>query len=93
MESFAGAIAQHGYSILFFVVLAESIGLPIPAAIGLLVAGAASAKGPLHVGEVLLMAYSAMLIGDNLLFLGGRATGWVPLAQALVASAHTTHKA
>lgn len=81
MESLTGAIAQHGYSILFFVVLAESIGLPIPAAIGLLVAGAASAHGahgsaPLHPGQVLFMAYSAMMIGDNLLFFGGRATGW-----------------
>ena len=76
MEFFTAAIAQHGYSILFGVVLAESVGLPIPAAVGLLVAGGASAKGPLNAGHALLMAYSAMLIGDNLLFLLGRFTGW-----------------
>jgi membrane protein DedA with SNARE-associated domain/rhodanese-related sulfurtransferase len=76
VEFLTVAIAQHGYSILFCIVFAESMGLPIPAAIGLLIAGGASAKGPLHPGHVLLMAYSAMLIGDNLLFLAGRYTGW-----------------
>jgi membrane protein DedA with SNARE-associated domain/rhodanese-related sulfurtransferase len=76
VESIAAAIAQHGYSLLFFVVLAESIGFPIPAAVGLLVAGGASAKGPLNAGHALLMAYWAMMIGDNILFVAGRYTGW-----------------
>ncbi len=76
MEFLSGAITQYGYFILFFAVLAESIGLPVPAAIALLVAGGASAKGPMHPGQSLLVAYSAMLIGDNLLYLAGRATGW-----------------
>jgi membrane protein DedA with SNARE-associated domain/rhodanese-related sulfurtransferase len=76
VESLTAAIAQHGYSILFFVVLAEAIGLPVPAAVGLLVAGGASAKGPLHPGEALLFAFLAMLIGDNLLYALGRWAGW-----------------
>jgi membrane protein DedA with SNARE-associated domain/rhodanese-related sulfurtransferase len=76
VESLTAAIAQHGYSILFFVVLAEAIGLPVPAAVGLLVAGGASAKGPLHPGHALLFAFAPMLLGDNLLFLLGRYTGW-----------------
>jgi membrane protein DedA with SNARE-associated domain/rhodanese-related sulfurtransferase len=76
VEFLTGAITQHGYSILFCVVLCEAIGLPIPAAIGLLVAGGASAKGPLAASHALLIAYSAMLIGDNLLFVLGRYTGW-----------------
>ena len=76
MESLASAIAQHGYSILFFVVLAESIGLPVPAAVGLLIAGGASARHHLQGGEALALAVTAMLIGDNLLFLLGRRTGW-----------------
>jgi membrane protein DedA with SNARE-associated domain/rhodanese-related sulfurtransferase len=76
VEFLTAAIAHHGYSILFCVVLAESIGLPIPAAVALLVAGGASAKGPLSPGHALAMAYSATLIGDNLLFLLGRYTGW-----------------
>lgn len=76
MEWLTAAIAQHGYSILFFVVLAEALGLPVPAAVGLLVAGGASAKGPLHPGECLLVAFLAMLIGDNLLYTLGRMAGW-----------------
>jgi membrane protein DedA with SNARE-associated domain/rhodanese-related sulfurtransferase len=76
MESLTGAIAQHGYSILFFVVFAESVGFPIPSAIGLLIAGGASARGSLQPGHALAMAYVAMLLGDNLLFLLGRFTGW-----------------
>jgi membrane protein DedA with SNARE-associated domain/rhodanese-related sulfurtransferase len=76
MEYLISAIGQHGYSILFFVVLAEAIGLPVPAALGLLVAGGASARGTLHAGEAIGIAVCAMLIGDNLLFLLGRWTGW-----------------
>ena len=69
-------ISQHGYSILFALVLAEAIGLPVPAALALLFAGGSSAKGPLQLGFVLLASLSAMLIGDTLLFLLGRHTGW-----------------
>jgi len=76
VEILSASIAQHGYSILFFVVLAEAMGLPVPAAVGLLVAGGASAKGPLAPGHAILMAYVAMLLADNVLFLLGRYTGW-----------------
>jgi membrane protein DedA with SNARE-associated domain/rhodanese-related sulfurtransferase len=69
-------ISQHGYSILFALVFAEAIGLPVPAALALLFAGGSSAKGPLQLGLVLLTSLSAMLIGDILLFLLGRHTGW-----------------
>ncbi len=69
-------LTQHGYSILFALVFAEAIGLPVPAALALLVAGAASAKGPLQLGSVLLSALGAILVGDALLFLLGRHTGW-----------------
>ncbi len=81
MEFLTAAIAQHGYSILFCAVLAESVGFPVPAAVALLVAGGASAGGahrvaPLNAGHALAMAYTAMLVADNLLFLLGRHTGW-----------------
>src|SRR5437763_1309401 len=69
-------ITQHGYSILFALVFAEAMGLPVPAALALLVAGASSAKGSLHLGFVLLTSFSALVLGDALLFLLGRYTGW-----------------
>ena len=68
--------AQHGYSLLFALVFAEAIGLPVPAALALLIAGASSARGPLHLGLVLLVSFIALLSGDVLLFLLGRRTGW-----------------
>ena len=39
MEFLASAIAQHGYSILFAIVFLEAIGIPVPAAVGLIIAG------------------------------------------------------
>jgi membrane protein DedA with SNARE-associated domain/rhodanese-related sulfurtransferase len=81
MESLLSGISQHGYSILFAIVFMEAIGLPVPAALGLLVAGGASARGslslPLTVGTSLL----AMIAGDTLMFLMGRYTGWWLLGQ------------
>src|SRR5437879_2792263 len=76
MESIVLAVAKYGYSILFGVVLAESVGLPIPAALGLLVAGAACAHGTLPVWQMIATGIVAMLLGDNLLFTLGRYTGW-----------------
>ena len=69
-------ITQNGYAILFLLVLAEALGFPVPAALALLVAGGSSAKGPLHLDIVLLISVSALLLGDGLLFLLGRHTGW-----------------
>ncbi len=66
----------HGYLMLFSVVLAESIGLPVPAAVGLIIAGGASARHAMHPVQALAVALTAMLLGDNLLFLLGRYTGW-----------------
>ena len=52
------------------------MGLPVPAAVGLLIAGGASARHDLFAAKALLFALSAMLLGDNFLFLLGRKTGW-----------------
>ncbi len=61
---------------MFAIVFAEAIGLPVPAALALLIAGGAAAKHPAQLGLVLLASFSAMLIGDSLMFLLGRHTGW-----------------
>jgi membrane protein DedA with SNARE-associated domain/rhodanese-related sulfurtransferase len=70
------ALAQHGYSILFATVFLEAIGLPVPAALALLVAGGAAARGFLQVPYALGAALVAMLAGDILMYLLGRYTGW-----------------
>jgi membrane protein DedA with SNARE-associated domain len=80
MESLLAGLAEHGYGILFAAVFLEAIGLPVPAALALLLAGGASARGSLHTGLALGSALSAMFLGDTLMFLMGRYTGWWLLA-------------
>jgi len=69
-------LAQHGYSILFAAIFLESIGFPVPAALALLIAGGASARGSLQSSYALGGAVLAMVSGDALMFLMGRYTGW-----------------
>jgi len=70
------ALAQHGYSILAGIVFLEAIGVPVPAAVALLIAGGAAARGVLQAQYVFGIAVFAMLAGDTLMFLLGRYTGW-----------------
>ena len=58
------------------VVFLEAMGLPIPAALALLIAGGASAGGSLSPWLALAGAVAAMMVADTLLFLLGRYTGW-----------------
>ena len=76
MTNFLSGIGHHGYLLIFMVVLAEAIGLPVPAAVALVAGGAAAAAGALSVAKVLILALVAMLIGDTLLFVLGRYMGW-----------------
>ena len=83
MNNFLSLIAHHGYLLIFLVVLAEAIGLPVPAAVALVAGGAAAAAGTLSVPKVLVIALTAMLLGDSLLFILGRYMGWAPAGPAV----------
>jgi membrane protein DedA with SNARE-associated domain len=72
-------LTQYGYEGLFAASLLESLGLPIPGAVVLLAAGAAAAVGDLNTLLVVTLPIAAMLIGDTLLYVGGRYTGWTLL--------------
>ena len=76
MESWIARLAEHGYLILFAVAFLETFGLPIPAALALLVAGAASARGLLNPWWAGGGAFLCIATGDTLMFLMGRYTGW-----------------
>jgi len=76
MDLLLTGLEQHGYTILFAAVFLETIGFPIPAAIALLIAGGASARGSLNGLVALGGALLTMLIGDTFMFLLGRYTGW-----------------
>jgi membrane protein DedA with SNARE-associated domain/rhodanese-related sulfurtransferase len=79
MNTFLSLLAHHGDLLLFLVVLAEAIGLPVPAAVALVAGGAAAAAGTVSVFKFLALAFTAMLIGDSLLFILGRYMGWALL--------------
>ena len=76
MDFLQRALTQHGYTILFAIVFLEAIGIPVPAALGLLIAGGAAAMGTLSPATCMLCALSAMLLGDTLMYLLGKYTGW-----------------
>jgi membrane protein DedA with SNARE-associated domain len=71
--------ARHGYSLIFAVVLAETMGIPMPAALALIAGGAATAAHALNAPTVLALAVVAMMIGDTLTFTLGRLSGWALL--------------
>jgi len=68
MTDLLSMMARHGYALTFALLFAEAIGLPFPAAIALVAAGAAAASHTLSVPGVLLAAMVALLIGDTAQF-------------------------
>ena len=80
MNDLLQAISHHGYLLLFLVVFAEAAGLPAPAALALIAAGAAAASHLISAPAALAIAITAMVLGDTLLFILGRYAGWALLA-------------
>lgn len=76
MHTWIARITAHGYAILFAAAFLETFGLPIPAALALLIAGAAAARGILNPWWVAGGAFGCIVTGDTLMFLMGRHTGW-----------------
>ena len=79
MEELISLIGRHGYLLVFVIVLAESLGLPVPAALALVAGGAAAASGVLSLSRLVVLAVLGMIIGDSLLFVLGRYMGWALL--------------
>ncbi len=70
---------RHGYAFTFGLLLIEAIGLPFPAALALVAAGAAVASHALWGPYVLFAAIVALLLGDTIQFFLGRYMGWALL--------------
>lgn len=68
-------LTQHGYLLLFVVVLAEQIGLPVPALLFLIAAGALVGTGQMALGVAVGSAVLAALLGDQLWYELGRRRG------------------
>jgi membrane protein DedA with SNARE-associated domain len=76
MNDLLSTLARHGYAWVFFLLLAEAAGLPVPASIALVGAGAAAASHTLTFSGIVVVAVIALLIGDTAQFWLGRAMGW-----------------
>ena len=72
-------MARHGYALTFGLLLAEAVGLPFPAALALVAAGAAVGAHALWGPYVLAVAVAALLLGDTAQFWLGRYMGWALL--------------
>jgi membrane protein DedA with SNARE-associated domain len=79
MNDLLSLISRHGYLLLAVVCFAEAIGLPLPAALAILTAGAVAAYGHLHFYLVFGIALPTMIAGDILLYFMGRVSGWALL--------------
>jgi membrane protein DedA with SNARE-associated domain len=79
MSDLLSMMAQHGYALTFALLFAEAIGLPFPAALALVAAGAGVASHTLYGPGILLAALTALLIGDSAQFWLGRYSGWALL--------------
>jgi membrane protein DedA with SNARE-associated domain len=79
MNNLISSISHHGYLLLALVCFAEAVGLPVPAALALLTAGAVAAYGGLHLYVVFGVSLLAMIGGDVILYFMGRVSGWALL--------------
>ena len=75
MIGLVALLLKHGTSLVFWNVLLEQLGLPIPAVPTLVVAGALAADGKLSLAKLLFVAYAATVGADTVWFLLGRHYG------------------
>jgi len=88
MNDLLSLISHNGYLLLASLCFAEAIGLPVPAALAILTAGAVAAYGDLHLYFLFPAALIATLCGDVLLFFAGRVSGWALLGLLCRVSAN-----
>ncbi len=69
-------VARHGYSVVFFGVLLEQLGAPLPTPILLLAAGALAGTGQLDLALVVALTVVAAIVGDLVWFYIGRRRGF-----------------
>ncbi len=75
MNAIVQVIVKHGYSILFAAIFGRQIGLPLPAPLFLLAAGALAAAGKLSLVPALGVAVTACVLADWVWYEAGRRRG------------------
>lgn len=79
MNDLVSTVARHGYALTFAFLFGQAMGLPLPASIAMIAAGAAIASHTLIGSGIVVAAFMALLIGDTIQFWLGRYTGWALL--------------
>ena len=69
-------VIRHGVPLVFFNVLLEQLGVPVPAVPTLIIAGALSREGRISSTHVLVASVLASLIADWIWFMLGRRYGY-----------------
>lgn len=75
MRTLIELLIQHGVLLVFAVTLAARVGMPVPAAPLLVVAGGLAAAGEVSITAALAVAVLANLLGDGIWFQAGRIYG------------------
>src|ERR687889_1942853 len=75
MDQILSLVAQYGYLIVFFGVLLESTGVPLPGETILLTAGAVAQQGHLYLGDAIVFGILGAVVGDQIGYWVGREGG------------------
>lgn len=76
MSSLLSLVIEYGVGLVLVVTLAARVGLPVPAAPFLVIAGALAAGGQISWVAALLAAIAGNIVGDGLWFWAGRRWGY-----------------
>ena len=74
-EAFLSAVSVYGLPALFGLVLLSTFGLPVPGTLLVIAAGGLAAGGDMALAPVILAAFAAVVLGDQVLFRVARALG------------------
>src|SRR5215472_17362160 len=68
-------LVRHSYAVLFVAVMADQLGLPVPAAPFLIAAGALARSGEVALALVMMFVVVAALLGQSIWYEAGRRGG------------------
>jgi membrane protein DedA with SNARE-associated domain len=80
-------VQDYGLFLLFLLIAMESAGIPLPGETALVAAGVLASRGDMNIVEVIAVAATGAIVGDNVGYLAGRLGGrkllqrWAPLER------------
>ena len=81
LDTLFAYFARYGYFVVFFGVMLENAGVPVPGETILLAAGFFAAQGHFHLWMVIAIAALGAMLGDNAGYAIGRRVGRAALER------------